>query len=77
MIIVILIFIKNELNPKTAVGEGRGQFDNPPPPPHPCGFSKNLSSKGRVKPCFFLFDFIISHIFPENFIEIPEVFQKL
>ena len=75
MIMVILTFIKNELNPKTAGGEGRGQFD--PPPPHPCGFSKNLSSKERVKPCFFLFDFIISHIFPENFIEIPQVFQKL
>ena len=42
------------------------------------GFSKNLSAKERVKPCFFVtFDIIISHIFPENFIEIPQVVQKL
>ena len=33
------------INPKTAGGT---QFDTPP-----CGFSKNVSSKERVKPCFF------------------------
>ena len=45
------------------------QFD-----PSPCGFSKNVSSKERVKPWFFVtFCIIISHIFPGNFIEIPEV----
>ena len=27
-------------------------------------------------PGFFTFDIIISHIFPENFIEIPQVVQK-
>ena len=53
--------------PKTA-GEG-GQFDRP----H-CGFSKNVSSKERVKLWFFMtFDIIIGHIFPENLIEIPQV----
>ena len=49
-----------------------GQFDTP------CGFSKNVLSKGGVKPCFFVtFNIIISHIFPENFIEIPQVVQKI
>ena len=41
-------------------------------------FSKNVSSKERVKPCFFVtIIVIICHIFPENFIEIAEVIQKL
>ena len=45
--------------------------------PPPCGFSKNVSSKERVKPwCFVTFN-IISHIFSENFIEIPQVVQKI
>ena len=49
------------LNPKTA-----GQIDAPPF----CGFSKNVSSKERVKPWLFVTsNIIISHIFPENFIE--------
>ena len=53
---------KLKLNPKTA---GGGQFDPPP-----CCFSKNESSKEKVKPCFFVtFNIIISHIFPEHFIE--------
>ena len=44
----------------------------------PCGFSKNLSSKERVKPWFFVtFNIIIRHVFPENFIEIPQEVQKL
>ena len=43
----------------------------------PCDFSKNISSKERVKSCFFVtFNIIISHIFPENLIEIPQVVQK-
>ena len=47
--------------------EGRGQFD-----PHPCGFSKNLSSKVRLKPWILVtFNIILRHIFPENFIEFP------
>ena len=44
----------------------------------PYSFSKNISSKERVKPWFFVtFDITIRHIFPENFIEIPQVVQKL
>ena len=58
------------LNPKTA--GGGGQFDSP------CGFSKNLSSKERVKPwCFVTFNVILRHIFPENFIEFPQVVPKI
>ena len=50
-----------------------GQFD-----PLPLGFSKNVSSKEWMKPWFFVtFNIIISHIFPENFIEIPQVVQKI
>ena len=43
-----------------------------------CGFSKNICYRERVKPWFFeTFDIIISHIFPENFAEIPQVVQKI
>ena len=59
----------NNFNPKTA--GGGSQFDPP------CDFSKIVSSKERVKPLFFVtFNIIIRHIFPENFIEIPQVIQK-
>ena len=35
-----------------------------------CCFSKNVSSKEKVKPWFFVtFNIILRHIFPENFIE--------
>ena len=45
---------------------------------HPCGFLKKVSSKERVKPCFFVtFNTIISHIFPENVIQIPQVVQEI
>ena len=45
---------------------------------HPCGFSKSVFSRERVKPCFFVtFNIIISHIFPENLIEIPQFVQKI
>ena len=55
------------------LGESGGQFDPPP-----CGFSKNVSSKERVKPWFSVtFNIIISHTFPENFIEIPQVVQRI
>ena len=55
---------------------GVGQFDIPPPP-KPCGFSKNVSSRERVKPCFFVtFDIIIGYNFPENFIEILKLFRR-
>ena len=48
-----------------------------PPPPLP-GFLKNVCSKEKVNPWFFVtFNIIISHIFPENFIEIPLVAQKI
>ena len=50
---------------------GWGQFDPP------WGFSKNVSSKERVKCWFFVTFNIISHIIPENFIEIPQVIQKI
>ena len=44
----------------------------------PCGFSKNVFSKERVKPWFFAnFKIILRHIFPENFIEFPPVVQKI
>ena len=54
-------------------GEEEGcQFDPP------CRFSKNISSKERVKTCFFrTFNIIISHIFPENVIESPQIVQKI
>ena len=43
-----------------------------------CVFSKNVSSKERMKPRIFItFNIIISDIFPENFIEIRQVAQKL
>ena len=43
-----------------------------------CGFLKNVSSKERLKPWFFVtVNVIIGHIFPENFIEIPLVVQKI
>ena len=41
-------------------------------------FSKNVSSKEKVKPCFLVtFDIIIKQIFPENVIEIPHVVQNI
>lgn len=42
------------------------------------GFSKKVYSKERVKPLFFMtFNIIKNHIFSENFIEIPQVVQKI
>ena len=39
-----------------------------------CGFLKNVFSKERVKSWFFVtFNIISKHIFPENFIEFPQV----
>ena len=49
-----------------------GQFDSL------CGFLKNVSSTEMVKPWFFVtFNIILKHIFPENFIEFPQVVQKI
>ena len=43
-----------------------------------CGFTKNITSNQKVKPWFFVtFDIIIIHIFPDSFIEIPEIVQKI
>ena len=53
-------------------GGGEGQFDTP------CGLSKIVSPKPKVKPWSFVtFKIMIRHVFPENFIEIPQVVQKL
>ena len=46
--------------------------------PTPFGFSKSVFSRERVKPWFFVaFNIIKDHIFPENFIEIRQVVQKI
>lgn len=38
----------------------------------------NVSSKERMKPWLFVtFNIIVSHIFPEKFIEGPQVVQKI
>ena len=34
-------------------------------------------SANRAKPCFFLWLLILSHIFPENFIKVSQVVQKI
>ena len=53
-------------NPKTAGGEGGGHLDSP------LWFFE--ISKERVKPWHFAtFNIIISHNFPESFIEVPQV----
>ena len=55
----------------------RGQFDSS------CGFLLNESAEEIVNSWFFVtfnfltFNIIISHIIPENFIEIPQVVQKI
>ena len=54
-------------------GEGGGQFD-----PF-CGFLKNVSNKEIVNYCCFFvaFNLIMNNIFPENFIKISQVVQKI
>ena len=43
-----------------------------------CGFFKNVSANEIVNSWFFVtLNIIISHIFPENFIEIPQVAQEM
>ena len=60
---------KGVINPKTTGGKVNLT---------PCGFSKNVSSKEMVKPWFFVtFNIIARYIFPGNFIEIPQVIQKI
>lgn len=44
----------------------------------PVVFSESMFSRERLKPCFsLLFNIIISHIFPEIFIEVSQVVQKI
>ena len=53
-------------------GGGGHQFD------FTCGFSKNASSRERIRPwCFVTFNIIISQFFPENLIKIPQLVQKI
>ena len=60
-------FLGKDLNPKK-VGEG-GQSETT------CGFSKNVLSREKVKPCCFVtFD---NSLFSENLIEIPHVDHKM
>ena len=67
---IVIGFLKRLVAGK--VGEGGHHFE-----PR-CSFLKIVSSKQRVKPWVFVtFKIIIRHIFPENFIEIPQVVQKL
>ena len=52
-----------------------GQFELPH---SSCGFSKNAFSRYRKFFFYFVaFNIIKSHIFPENFIEIPQTVQKI
>ena len=61
-----IMFLSNVFNPKNA-----GLTT-------PCGFSKNVFSRKRVKGCFFVtFNNVISQIFPENFIKVSKVVQKI
>ena len=46
--------------------------------PSPCGFLNIVSSTDKLKLWFFLtFNIILKHIFPESFIEFPQVVQKI
>ena len=56
--------VENKLNPKTA----GGQFD-----PFPVVFLKMYVLKRGWNPRLVTFTIIISHVFPEDFIEIPLV----
>ena len=59
------------------LGWGGGGGVNLTPPPLVV-FRKYVSSEERVKPWFFVtFNIILRHIFPENFIEFPQVVQKI
>ena len=55
-----------------------GEGGNLTPPTQPCSFPKNASSKERVEAWLFVtFNIIITDIFPENFIDIPQVVQNI
>ena len=67
------VFIIVKFNPKLAWVAERGEVNLT----LPCDFTENIpsnNSKERTKLCFFVpFNIIISCIFPEDFIEIPQV----
>ena len=72
-------FVQNWLTLKRLGGGGgereRGGETDPPPP---VIFLKNVSFKERLKSwCFVTFNIILRHILPENFIEFPQVIQKI
>ena len=53
-------------------GGGGGQFEVL------CCFPKKLYFRVRVKPCFFVtFNIIVSHIFPENFVDVSHIAQRI
>ena len=65
--------VRMSINPQKAGGWGKRVNLIPL-----CGFSKNASSRERVKPWLFVtFNIIISHIFLENFMEISQIVQKI
>ena len=56
----------------TLIRQGRRRQFDPP-----CGFSKTVSSKEKVKLWFFVtFSIILKDIFPENFIEFLKSFRR-
>ena len=70
-----MVFILKLLELLTLIWLG---LNLPLPLPPPCGFLKNVSSKERVEPWFFVtFNIILKHIFSGNFIEFPQFIQKI
>ena len=65
---VLALTLKRLQGRGLGVGGGGDHFDCP------SGFSKNVSPREKVKPLFFVaFKIILSDMFPENFIKIPQV----
>ena len=71
---IMIIYHYFRFNPKTASGGGR-KVDLIPP----CGFSKKVYLLKRWSNLVFFMTFNITlrRIFPENFIEFPQVVQKI
>ena len=74
-------FVQNWLILKRLGEVEECEIDPPHPPPPPASsviFLKNVSFKERLKSwCFVTFNIILRHILPENFIEFPQVIQKI
>ena len=71
-----LVAAKKHVETLTLKRLGEGVNLSQPPPP--LWFFEIVSSKQRVKSYFFVtFKIIMKHIFSENFIEIPQVVQKI